>query len=54
MEVNIYPKGGPELAELISGCLGECSPSYNTFGYYTDGVALSTSPLPTSWEDRLM
>jgi hypothetical protein len=37
MEVDIYPKDHPELAELISGCLGEYSPFHNTFNYYADG-----------------
>ncbi len=54
MEVDIYPKDHPELAELISGCLGEYSPFHNTFNYYADGVAPDTSMLPAGWENRLV
>jgi hypothetical protein len=50
----IYPKDHPELAELISGCLGEYSPFHNTFNYYADGVAPDTSMLPAGWENRLV
>jgi len=54
MDLDIYPQGRPELAELISGCLGEYSPFHSTFDYYADGVAPNTSTLPIGWEDRLV
>jgi hypothetical protein len=43
MEVDIYPKEHPELAELINGCLGEFSAFHTTFDYYADGVSRGSS-----------
>jgi hypothetical protein len=54
MEADIYPKARPELAELISGCLGEYSPFHRTFAYYAEGVAPDTPKLSIGWEDRLV
>ena len=36
MEVDIYPREHPELAELINGCLGEFSAFHTTFDYYAE------------------
>lgn len=54
MEVDIYPREHPELAELINGCLGEFSAFHTTFDYYADGVSPTTAILPRGWEDRLV
>jgi len=53
MEVDIYPRERPELAELISGSLGEYLAFHNTFKYYADGVGPDTAVLHTGWENRL-
>ena len=50
MEVDIYPKEHPELAELINGCLGEFSAFHTTFDYYADGVSPTTAILPRGWK----
>lgn len=54
MELDLYPKDHPELAELISGCLGEFSTFHTTFDYYADGVTPTTATLPPGWQDRLV
>jgi len=54
MEVDIYPRLRPELADLITGSIGEYSTFHETFRYYADGVAPDTAKLPTGWEDRLI
>lgn len=54
MEADIYPKARPELADLISGSLGEYSAFHNTFKYYADGVGPDTATLPDGWETRLI
>jgi hypothetical protein len=54
MEVDIYPREHPELAELINGCLGEFSAFHTTFDHYADGVSPTTAILPRGWEDRLV
>lgn len=53
MELDLYPKDHPEMADLISGCLGEYSSFHDTFKYYADGVSPTTAVLPTGWQDRL-
>lgn len=55
MELDIYPKDRPELADLISGCLGgEFSTFHTTFDYYADGVSPTTAILPVGWQQRLV
>lgn len=54
MEADIYPRQRPELAELISGVIGEYSSFHNTFKYYADGVGPDTALLPAGWEERLI
>lgn len=53
MELDLYPKEHPEMADLISGCLGEYSTFHDTFKYYADGVSPTTAILPEGWEERL-
>jgi len=54
MEADIYPKARTELADLISGSIGEYSTFHNTFKYYADGVGPNTATLPDGWETRLI
>lgn len=54
MELDLYPKDRPELAELISGSLGEFSTFHTTFDYYADGVSPTTATLPPGWQERLV
>lgn len=54
MEVDIYPLLRPDLADLISGAIGEYSTFHDTFRYYADGVSPDTAKLPPGWEDRLV
>lgn len=54
MELDLYPKDRPEMAELISGSLGEFSTFHTTFDYYADGVSPTTATLPPDWQERLI
>jgi len=54
MELDLYPRDSPELADLISGSLGEFSAFHTTFDYYADGVSPSTATLPQGWQQRLI
>ena len=54
MEVDIYPRFRPELAERIEGSLGRYSQFDQTFGYYADGVSPETAVLPEGWLERLV
>lgn len=54
LEVDLYPKDAPGLADLIDGTIGELSPFHDTFGYYAHGVSPETATLADGWQDRLV
>ncbi len=39
-------------ADAVDGAIGELSHFHETFGYYAQGVEVSTAVLPAGWEDR--
>lgn len=39
-------------ADAVDGAIGELSPFHETYGYYAQGVEISTAVLPTGWENR--
>jgi hypothetical protein len=54
MELDIYPRHRPDLADEIEGSLGALSLFDQTFGYHADGVGPETAMLPPGWEERLI
>ena len=52
MELDLYPKFRPDLAEVIEGAIGADSPFHGTFGYFADAVGPETAILPSDWESR--
>jgi hypothetical protein len=54
LEVDIYPRGRPELVDEIDGALGDGSQFHATFGYYAHGVGPETAKAPAGWEERLV
>ncbi len=40
-------------ADEVDGAIGELSQFHETFGYYAQGVEMSTAVLPPGWEERL-
>jgi hypothetical protein len=41
-------------SDAVDGAIGELSPSHETFGYYAQGVSVSTAILPAGWQDRVV
>ncbi len=41
-------------SDLVDGAIGEDSAFHRTFGYYGQGVSISTATLPAGWEGRLV
>ncbi|MEN8115183.1 MAG: DUF6036 family nucleotidyltransferase [Actinomycetota bacterium] len=41
-------------SDMVDGAIGEDSMFHQTFGYYGQGVSVSTATLPEGWEDRLV
>lgn len=54
IEVDLYPKKRPELAEVIDGSIGELSAFHHEFGYYAHGIGPETAILPQDWQIRLV
>lgn len=42
------------MSDEVDGALGELSQFHETFGYYAQGVSVSTAVLPVGWEERLV
>lgn len=43
-----------ELSDQIDGSIGEMSPFYDAFGYYGQGISVTTAVLPGGWRERLV
>jgi hypothetical protein len=56
MEADLAVLDDPEgeLADRISGGIGELSAFHRAFGYHADGVGVETAVLPAGWRDRLV
>jgi hypothetical protein len=54
MEIDLYPRGQPELADKVDGAIGEGSAFHATHGYYAQGVGPETATLPKDWQQRLI
>jgi hypothetical protein len=54
IEADIVIPDSIEKTEIVEGAIGELSSFHDTFGYYAQGVDLTTSKLPGGWENRLV
>lgn len=54
IEADIMIPDSIEKTEMVEGAIGELSPFHDTFGYYAQGVDLTTSKLPEGWRNRLV
>jgi len=54
MEADIMIPGSQEKTDLVEAAIGELSQFHNTYGYYVQGVDLTTSTLPEGWRNRLV
>jgi len=56
MEVDVafFEDDGEVKSDIVDGALGEGSMFHQEFGYYGQGVSVSTAVLPTGWEGRLV
>lgn len=43
-----------EKADQVDGAIGELSQFHETYGYYAQGVSVTTAILPSGWRDRLI
>ncbi|HBW21629.1 MAG: DUF6036 family nucleotidyltransferase [Streptosporangiaceae bacterium] len=56
MEADVAFFGDPEetKADLVDGAIGELSDFHETFGFYAQGVSVTTAVLPEGWRDRVV
>jgi len=55
-EADLAPYDDPdgEKSLAVEGSLGQGSRFHDSFGYYADGVDMSTALAPAGWKDRLV
>lgn len=54
VDIAFFDDENDERADAVDGAIGELSQFHQTFGYYAQGVGVSTAVLPAGWRDRLI
>jgi hypothetical protein len=54
VDVAFFDDPDDHKADQVDGAIGELSSFHETFGYYAQGVSVSTAVLPPGWRDRLV
>lgn len=54
VDLAFFDDPDEEKADAVDGAIGELSRFHETFGYYGQGVSLSTAVLPGDWMDALI
>jgi hypothetical protein len=54
VDVAFFDDPDDRKADQVDGAIGELSAFHETFGYYAQGVSISTAVLPVGWRDRLV
>jgi hypothetical protein len=53
-DVAFFDDADNHKSDLVDGAIGELSPFHEMYGYYAQGVSVSTATLPRGWRDRLV
>ena len=54
VDLTFLDDPGDKKSDLVDGALGELSQFHETFGYYAQGVSVTTAVLPAGWRERLV
>lgn len=54
VDVTFLDDPADERSDQVDGAIGELSQFHETFGYYAQGVSVTTAILPSGWQDRLV
>lgn len=54
VDLAFFDDEDEELSNRVDGAIGELSHFHETYGYYAQGVSVSTAILPSAWRDRLI
>jgi hypothetical protein len=53
-DVAFFDDPGNVRADRVDGAIGELSGFHETFGFYAEGVSVTTAVLPDGWRDRVV
>ncbi len=53
-DIAFFDDPADAKADQVDGAIGELSAFHETFGYYAQGVSVSTAVLPEGWRDRVI
>jgi len=53
-DIAFFDDPADAKADQVDGAIGELSMFHETFGYYAQGVSVSTAVLPEGWQDRVV
>jgi hypothetical protein len=54
VDVTFLDDPADERSDQVDGAIGELSQFHETFGYYAQGVSVTTAILPSGWQNRLV
>lgn len=54
VDLTFFDDVDDERSDRVDGAIGELSQFHETYGYYAQGVSVSTAVLPLGWRDRLI
>jgi hypothetical protein len=54
VDIAFFDDASETKADLVDGAIGELSQFHETFGYYAQGVSVSTAVLPEGWRGRVV
>ena len=53
-DIAFFDDPADAKADQVDGVIGELSMFHETFGYYAQGVSITTAVLPEGWRDRVV
>ncbi len=54
VDIAFFDDSDEAKSDQVDGAIGELSMFHDTYGYYAQGVSVSTAVLPNGWRDRLV
>lgn len=54
VDVTFFDDPDDDKSGLVDGAIGELSDFHNEYGYYPQGVSITTAVLPEGWQNRLV
>lgn len=53
-DIGAFDDPDDAVADMIDGAVGELSPFHEMYGYYAQGISVTTAVLPSGWRERLV